>query len=551
MKKVLLLFMALSLPLLNTMASNLPDKKVESKIEQVTVFLNSAQVERSGRTNLNNGKTELIFENISRNMNPESLQVGCKGPVTIIDVRSEMYNEEIPKVEFPAAAQSQIDQLNKEITNLNSEIWYLEVERKLLQKEKSILETNPLLSGKTDSLALLKEGMSFLHQKTLEIAQKEMQLTKKLGEFNGQVQAKREKINQITVDNTENKTPSTVGQHYKVIVTVNADGATNSEIDLTYLVSDARWIPAYDIRTEGVDQPLKLAYKSRIYQNTGVDWNEVDLVVSTGNPTRKTNRPVLNPWQVQLYNAPTYNRATTANGAINLESLTLNSYAETNEESIGNLDMNADLAGTQINDLNVSYELTIAHSIPSDRKWHMVQLKETDVEAEYEHHSVPKLAQSAYLLAKVKNWGALNLLAGQANLFMDGTYVGQTQINPQLISEELLLSLGVDEGVGIKRYKLDSECNTAFISGKKTQTFTWEIMLHNKKGQPVGLSLLDQFPLAHQSEIEIELVNEGGAEVTAEYGKLLWDLELAPNEIRKVQFTYSVKHPKDKLVTGI
>lgn len=60
--------------------------------------------------------------------------------------------------------------------------------------------------------------------------------------------------------------------------------------------------------------------------------------------------------------------------------------------------------------------------------------------------------------------------------------------------------------------------------------------------------LKDQYPLSTNKEIEVELVDNGGAEVNAEKGILNWKLEIAPGETKKVRFAYTVKYPRDKTI---
>jgi hypothetical protein len=62
------------------------------------------------------------------------------------------------------------------------------------------------------------------------------------------------------------------------------------------------------------------------------------------------------------------------------------------------------------------------------------------------------------------------------------------------------------------------------------------------------MTLKDQYPLSTNKEIEIELLDDGGAAVSPEIGLLSWQLRMAPGEVKKVQFSYSVKFPKDKMV---
>ena len=60
------------------------EKSVDSKITQVTVFLNKAQVTREAKARIEPGKTELIFSGLTSQLDPSSIQVAGKGNFIIM-----------------------------------------------------------------------------------------------------------------------------------------------------------------------------------------------------------------------------------------------------------------------------------------------------------------------------------------------------------------------------------------------------------------------------------------------------------------------------------
>jgi hypothetical protein len=52
--------------------------------------------------------------------------------------------------------------------------------------------------------------------------------------------------------------------------------------------------------------------------------------------------------------------------------------------------------------------------------------------------------------------------------------------------------------------------------------------------------------LSTNKDIEVELLDNGGAITNNETGVLTWKIELAPGESKKLRFAYTVKYPKDK-----
>jgi uncharacterized protein (TIGR02231 family) len=139
-------------------------------------------------------------------------------------------------------------------------------------------------------------------------------------------------------------------------------------------------------------------------------------------------------------------------------------------------------------------------------------------------------------------------LPGDANIIFEGTYVGKSFIDPSSTLDTLNLTLGRDKRVVIKKEKLIDYSSTKFLGSNKLQRFTYELTVKNNKNDTVRMTLKDQYPLSTNKEIEIELLDDGGASFNSEIGVLTWKLELAPGEVKKVRFSYSVKYPKDKVL---
>ena len=527
-----------------------PHKEVKSNIEEVTVFLNGAQVQRSTTANLPEGQTKVIFKKLSPNINMKSLLLSCKEDLQILDVKHKTYQteQEDNLEDLEASVKEGILQLRNELEDLDLQLTLIREEQVILEQEKRFIKDVKLThkNGEQEVSALAQQ-LDFYQEKYISLTKRLFELNKEQQKVSLVKRGKERTLNEVNQQHNVSKKNAIFSQ---IEVLIKTEKALTANFDLSYLVNDARWIPSYDIRTEGIDKPLEFTYKSEIYQNTGIDWKDVKLTVSTANPYQNNNRPILSPWYLDFYVPRVYAQQTGKN--YNRSNMMSNSYAAPRNDIPAEMPQNQDGASMQNNvsvvetDLNLAFELDWKHSILSDGQSHTLVLKEEEVAAEYTYHSVPKLDCKSYLIAKVKDWGRLNLLNGNANLFSEGTYVGQTLINPQLVSEYLLLSLGIDEKMNVKRIKLETGASSSFFGSTKTQTFTYETTLHNNKNKVVKMELLDQVPISNNGEIVVELVKSDGAEYVADIGKLLWNLELQPNEIRKVQFKYSVKYPKDK-----
>ena len=78
--------------------------------------------------------------------------------------------------------------------------------------------------------------------------------------------------------------------------------------------------------------------------------------------------------------------------------------------------------------LSAEFKIDLPYSIKSDGEEHMVLVKNIDLNANYKYISVPKLDPSAYLVAQIVKLDELQLVPATANIFFDGTYIGETYL---------------------------------------------------------------------------------------------------------------------------
>ena len=198
--------------------------------------------------------------------------------------------------------------------------------------------------------------------------------------------------------------------------------------------------------------------------------------------------------------------------------------------------------------LNVNFDIDIPFDVPTSGKEQTATLQIIDAGTAYEHIAVPKMDNDVYLIAKLQNWERLNLLPGEANIIIEGTYVGKTYINPEKTYDSLDITLGNDKRVVVNRKKLEDFSSVKFLGSNKLQKFTYEIVVRNNKKEAVNIIVKDQYPLSTNKDIEVELNETSGAVADKDNGTLAWQLQLGPNESKTLRFSYSVKYPKDKTI---
>jgi hypothetical protein len=194
------------------------------------------------------------------------------------------------------------------------------------------------------------------------------------------------------------------------------------------------------------------------------------------------------------------------------------------------------------------FAISVPYTIPSDGRNHQVGVQEQELTSSYKYYCTPKLDLDAFLFAQVTGWEGLNLLAGPAFIYFEGTYVGESLLDLGGVGDTLDISLGRDRGVTVQRTKRKDFSQRQVIGNKRTESVGWEINVRNNKAQPIDLVITDQFPVAVRSEIEVKLDDNGGATVNTEKGFLTWKETVEPRTNKQLRFGYSVRVPRDRVV---
>jgi uncharacterized protein (TIGR02231 family) len=202
--------------------------------------------------------------------------------------------------------------------------------------------------------------------------------------------------------------------------------------------------------------------------------------------------------------------------------------------------------------LNTNFEIDLPYDIASNNMAHSINIKNVDLPTQFKNYAVPKLDQQAYLVGELTNWENLDLLPGKANIIMDDTYIGVTQIDPNTALDTLNLSLGKDKRIYVKRMLVKEESKLSRKDNDITQTFTYELTVRNNKSSTVDFVLKDQYPLSSLQNVEVKVLSKGNADIeNKEVGSLTWKLILKPGESRNIKFSYQIKYPKDKKISNI
>ncbi len=253
-----------------------------SKINHVTVFISGAQVQRQTESvDIPQGVSQFVFAGLSSSIDLQSIQAKGEGNFTILSV-TQQKNFLLEKKN----SEEKTNYLNT-IAELKEKIALLKNESDVYKAEEEMLTKNQMVMGPNVNydLVKLKQALDFQKQRLSEAKNKQIDIVKAINKWQTELNKYNNQLNELNGKSLKSSND--------VIVKVSSKGTTKGKFSLTYMVNNAGWFPTYDIRAKDVSSPIELVYKANVSQNSGEDWRNVNLSLSSGNPTTNSTKPSL------------------------------------------------------------------------------------------------------------------------------------------------------------------------------------------------------------------------------------------------------------------
>jgi|694.fasta_scaffold133834_2 uncharacterized protein (TIGR02231 family) len=303
------------------------------------------------------------------------------------------------------------------------------------------------------------------------------------------------------------------------VVVLSVPEAGMAEIDLTYLVGRAGWAPAYAIRSEADRSKVSVEYDAMVVQQTGEDWRDVRLSLSTAEPTRASSPPPVAPWFVDVVvPVPVAMPSTSvamefAPAAAAPEPMAPGAPNEGG--AFGNAEVERELlelaADADVIDagIAVSFELPRPVTLVSDAaKRQRTRIGTVSPETAFGYVAAPILAERVYLRGTLRNASAFQLLPGRAQVFMGGEFVGETQVPSVAPQGEFRVWFGPDPAISARREVLSKVTGASgLFGGAELTTWNNRITVSNGTGRDVTVEVLDRRPVSRNEKVEAKLAS--------------------------------------------
>jgi uncharacterized protein (TIGR02231 family) len=523
-------------------------------ITKVLVYADRAIVSRTLTADLAAGERRIVFDNLPERTEASSLQVKGSGKAVLQDtIFRTKYFSEFPdeRIQALLAAKEgkdeQVLQRRDRINRANGEKGVLDkiIAKVTAQVEGQASELSPdkwiqMIGFYRDRLAALDEEIRSTER---EIRALELDLDK-AGRELGELQAGRQR------------------KKNQAVVILSLPEASKVTLTLSYAVYGPSWQPAYDLRVDSATKSLELTYSANVTQNTGEDWTNVELALSTARPEIGGAQPDLSPWYLSAYDARAASRSAAAGRSAPAPAAMNQMFSEAADEApkpapMAEADIAATNAAVSKGAIAVMFNISGRASIASDNASHRVSIMTKAFAAVFRYSSAPKLSAYAYLKAKATNGTDFPFLPGEAKVFLDGGFVANSRMGLVAPAEEFWTFLGVDEGVKVE-YKLlkTYKDEQGVFAQKNRYVYQYETRIVNNKSVDAEIVVWDQLPISTDQKIQVKLLEPKYVKDTEALKRnkqefLEWLIYLKPQETRTIGLSFSVEYPLGMSVSGL
>ncbi len=526
-------------------AAQIPTK---STIGGVTLYPDAAVVSRQMTLDIPAGEHEILLSDLPATLDPASLRVqgmaDAKVVIGNVDLRVEANAPDAVKPE----TQRKLKALRAERDRVQDRIDAAQGKKAMIQR---MAEAAPGKDGKgialdewTRAWDLVGKGLQGVQDELRTLGEDVIRIDAEIAALEGQPEPLRGRPRDgVRV----------------AAISIDAAGATKLALTVSYRVSGAAWRPIYDARldTRAKDPALEITRRAMIRQNTGEDWSNTAITLSTLSVSRGTAAPKLFGQKIAIWEPPPPGRPVIAGRAAPTSAPAPMAMTEANRDAVDDGYLRArkaaEEAGTTIQAGAYQTEFVVPGkvSITSGAAEKSIRLGAEKAEAELVARTAPVLNATAFLEVSFKQGGETALLPGEVLLSRDGAFIGKGHLPLVAPGETAKLGFGSDEKIKVIRAPVSKiERPPGLLGSTKTDETIVRTTARNLHTFPVKLQIEDRIPVSEDQVITVERMSEmtkPDIETPDDRrGVFLWTPTLKPGEERAFVTAYRIKWPADR-----
>ncbi len=524
--------------------------ETRSTIDSVIVYPDGAAVTRIIRADLPGGDSVLLARDFPPGLDPASLRVegqgGARLTIGAIDARP-------PRAERPPLSpdlENRIEALRDERGALDDKIGAAQARKKFAER---FADSAPAGLGEKGEARPLAEWRAAFSAIAEEVAASDTDI-------------RAAKVRQREIDRElarlEAERTATPPRKMEVRIDLAAEAATSATFRVTYTVRGARWAPLYDARLDtgsGDRKPaLALVRRAEIVQQSGEDWTDVALAVSTVRTAKGGSAPELASLLVR-YAEPPRPIAAPAPPMIRQQSRAKLADQLAQGQVMGGLpaaerrDADEREAMADTGGFQAVFRIPGRVSVATHEGAKSFRISTASIAPDLLVRTAPALDAAAWLEASFKQADEAPLLPGRIALYRDGIFVGRCLMALIPKDETVRLGFGVDDKIKVTRTMLrKNESSSGLISTTRADEREFKITVRNGHDAPIKVTVEDQLPVSEIEEVKVETLPSTTPPTERDTrnrrGVLAWSFTAAPGELKEIMLGWRVRWPDGKQI---
>ncbi len=448
---------------------------------------------------------------------PESLKLALQAAPKQ-KINGIEYESILPNASDFKELKALISQLEQKIAAVDDQIQSRTLALDYWKKQEDLpLKT---LADAREMGKIIRDESILLLQDATQLRQKKTKLAKQLKEARNQLQQK-------TGNNHRN---------WQVQVRLAQPTKTNLDLIYSYRIRRAGWQSSYSLNALPGQKQVQWTWTAKIMQQTGIDWNGVDLKIATTEPVFTLTPPQIRPWEI------TEKQIAYARG--NTKMMTMAKEMVMDEAAPAM--MAAPVPARTEGQLFDIYDL--GQVIIASGKESRIKIREGIWNAEFSYLTRPLLSEQIFLEADLDlTKDFLPLPTGMASIQVDGVHVGQRNFSLHE-KQDVSMSFGSDPGLVVDVQTDHIAGAKGLLAKKRTYNWNWTINLASHKNFAVDLIVEDSYPHSGHEKIVLQESFSPPLPVR-EKDQLIWNLTIPPQGEKRVQYGYEVTYPEDMPVS--
>jgi uncharacterized protein (TIGR02231 family) len=530
-----------SLSLLALMVSSaMAEQIIDSQISAVTVYPSSATVTRTFAVELPAGPQTVLVAGLPSTLDENSLRItgsGDKGSsVASVELKNEVHSELV----LPRAKELQ-DKLTVQLDQqalLQADELALNTQQTYLQKLAEQGGSPKADKAESNSTAQWRAGWQTLGAGMKEIGAAKVALAREIRALKQQIEVTQRELEQLNNRQQDNKV---------AVVHLQSVGGKLA-MKLSYQLNQASWYPVYDANLDTQQSKLAVTQAAYVQQNSGENWDNVALTLSTLQPSATVEPPALSSWWID------YQRPIPRNTLMkSAESVADTAMPEMMAAAAPVAEQRATLVDSGY---HVSYQIAGKINVNSSEEKQRVVLQQQQWPVTLNLQAVPRLDAHAYLYAKVENPSSTPLLPGEWLLQRDGVRVGRVEQPLLAPKDQIAMGFGADDAVKLEWQTLKDEAGESGVLNKQqTLQRHYQLNVTNGHPKPMSLTVLDSWPVSRQQDIKVSTLDGTAApkeqNVNQQAGVQRWELPLPAGKAATLDTGYQVAYPQDKQIDNL